>query len=408
MKTFFVSLVLSAALLSLPPVLRAANLGDPAGALDISDWVKGDAVDLENAKGKRVVVVEFWATWCGPCRVSIPHLTELQKKYASRGVAIVGVSDEASATVKSFVGSMGEKMDYTVAVDRDRRTSGAFMGAYDINGIPHAFVIDKEGRIAWHGHPMYGLERVLDQLASNTFDMAAERKREGAQRKIMEYYEMAMRGESEEKLDKLGEQLTALDKEMGGIEPSKALDLPELRKMGRFQGLMREYQQAMFTGKSEAELERIEKKAAPLAPKEFNFAEFKSQFQLQRVFTEYYRAVTGRGNEGKTEELAQRLEGVQSGDAEALTEIAWTLLTDEKIKTRNPKLALKIARAAFDASEGKDPNAADTYARALFDTGKVAEAILQQKKAVELCEDKDKKSELQATLKRYQEKSQAK
>jgi thiol-disulfide isomerase/thioredoxin len=408
MKTLFASLVSIAALLSLPLALRAAKLGDPAGALDISEWVKGDAVDLENAKGKRVVVVEFWATWCGPCRVSIPHLTELQKKYASRGVAIVGVSDETSATVKSFVGSMGEKMDYTVAVDRDRRTSEAFMGAYDINGIPHAFVIDKEGRIAWHGHPMYGLERVLDQLASNTFDMAAERKREGAQRKIMEYYEMAMRGESEEKLDKLGEQLTALDKEMGGIEPSKALDLPELRKMGRFQGLMREYQQAMFTGKSEAELERIEKKAAPLAPKEFNFAEFKSQFQLQRVFTEYYRAVTGRGNEGKTEELAQRLEGVQSGDAEALTEIAWTLLTDEKIKTRNPKLALKIARAAFDASEGKDPNAADTYARALFDTGKVAEAILQQKKAVELCEDKDKKSELQATLKRYQEKSQAK
>ncbi len=408
MKTFLAILVSIGAPLFLPLDLRAANLGDPAGALDISDWVKGDAVDLESAKGKRVVVIEFWATWCGPCRVSIPHLTELQKKYASRGVAIIGVSDETSATVKSFVGSMGEKMDYTVAVDRDRRTSEAFMGTYGVNGIPHAFVIDKEGRVAWHGHPMYGLERVLDQLASNTFDMAAERKREGAQRKIMEYYEMAMRGESEEKLDRLGAQLTALDKEMGGIEPSKALDLPELRKMGRFQGLMREYQQAMFTGKSEAELERIEKKAAPLAPKEFNFAEFKSQFQLQRVFTEYYRAVTGRGNEGKAEELAQRLEGVQSGDAEALTEIAWTLLTDEKIKTRNPKLALKLARAAFDASEGKDPNAADTYARALFDTGKVAEAILQQKKAVELCEDKDKKSELQATLQRYQEKSQAK
>jgi thiol-disulfide isomerase/thioredoxin len=407
MKTFFTGLLPLLALLSPLPSLHAANLGDPAGALEISDWAKGDAVDLESARGKKVVVIEFWATWCGPCRVSIPHLTELQKKYESRGVTIVGVSDETSATVKSFVSSMGEKMDYTVAVDRDRRTSEAFMGAYSINGIPHAFVVDKEGRIAWHGHPMYGLERVLEQLASNTFDMAAERRREGAQRKIMEYYEMAMRGDSDDKLDKLGAQLTALDKEMGGIEPSKALDLPELRKMGRFQGLMREYQQAMFTGKSEAELEKIEKKAAPLAPKEFNFAEFKSQFQLQRVFTEYYRAVTGRANEGKTEELAQRLEGVQSGDAEALTEIAWTLLTDEKIKTRNPKLALKIARAAFDASEGKDANAADTYARALFDTGKVAEAILQQKKAIELCDDKDKKSELQATLKRYQEKSQS-
>src|SRR5882672_1844503 len=106
MKTLFASLVSIAALLSLPPALRAANLGDPAGPLDISDWVKGEAVDLENAKGKRVVVIEFWATWCGPCRVSIPHLTELQKKYAPRGVAIVGVSDETSATVKSFVSNM--------------------------------------------------------------------------------------------------------------------------------------------------------------------------------------------------------------------------------------------------------------------------------------------------------------
>lgn len=408
MKTLLASLLSFTALLSFPSALCAAHLGDPAGALEISEWVKGDAVDLEGAKGKRVVVVEFWATWCGPCRVSIPHLTELQKKYASRGVTIVGVSDETSATVKSFVSGLGEKMDYTVAVDRDRRTSEAFMGAYDVNGIPHAFVVDKEGRIAWHGHPMYGLERVLEQLASNTFDLAAERKREGAQRKIMEYYEMAMRGESDEKLDRLGGQLAALDKEMGGIEPSKALDLPELRKMGRFQGLMREYQQAMFSGKSEAELEKIERKAAPLAPKEFNFAEFKSQFQLQRVFTEYYRAVTGRGNSGRVDELAQRLEGVQSSDAEALTEIAWTLLTDEKIKSRNPKLALKIARAAFDASAGRDCNAADTYARALFDSGKVAEAVLQQRKAVELCEDKDKKTEFQATLLRYEERNQPK
>lgn len=402
MKTLLANWLSLSVALPIAFTAQAANLGDPAGALDIATWTKGEAVDLAAARGKRVVVVEFWATWCGPCRVSIPHLTDLQKKYATRGVSIVGVSDEASATVRSFVDGMGDKMDYTVAVDNNRRTSDAFMGAYGINGIPHAFVIDKEGRVAWHGHPMYGLERVLDQLASNTFDMAAERKREGAQRKIMEYYEMAMRGESEEKLNKLGEQLMALEKEMGGIEPSKALDLPELKKMGRFQGLMREYQQAMFSGKSEAELEKIEKKAAPLAPKEFNFAEFKSQFQLQRVFTEYYRAVTGRGNAAQAEQLALRLEGAQSGDAEALTEIAWTLLTDEKIKTRNFKLALKLARAAYDASEGRDSSAVDTYARALFDNGKVAEAVLQQKKAVELCEDREKKTELQATLQRYQ------
>ena len=82
---------------------RAAQLGDAAPPLEIAEWVKGDAVDLSEAKGKNVVVVEFWATWCGPCRVSIPHLTEMQKKLEERGVIFVGVSDEDSATVKPAV-----------------------------------------------------------------------------------------------------------------------------------------------------------------------------------------------------------------------------------------------------------------------------------------------------------------
>ena len=142
--------------------LAAAELGDAAAPLEISEWVKGDAVDLDAVKGKKVVVVEFWATWCGPCKVSIPHLTELQKKYAGRGVTIVGVTDEDSAKAKPFVDGQGEKMDYTVAIDRNNGTSDGYMKRDGQNGIPHAFVVDKEGRLAWHGHPMSGLERVLE------------------------------------------------------------------------------------------------------------------------------------------------------------------------------------------------------------------------------------------------------
>ena len=87
------SLLLGAALiLGVAMSSTAAKLGDPAAPLSIKEWVKGKPVDVKD--GKNIYVVEFWATWCGPCRTSIPHLTELQKKFKDKGVVFVGVSDE--------------------------------------------------------------------------------------------------------------------------------------------------------------------------------------------------------------------------------------------------------------------------------------------------------------------------
>jgi tetratricopeptide (TPR) repeat protein len=303
------------------------------------------------------------------------------------------------------VDEQGDKMKYTVAIDRGGKTSAGYMERYGQNGIPHAFVVDKEGRIAWHGHPMSGLDRVLEQLASNTFDLGLERKRESAAQKVEEYFQMALKGEDDEKLDKFGVQIAALDKELGGINPEEKLDLGELKRMARFQNAMTDYQRAIASGKSDAELARLEAKATPYAPKDFKFDEFKSRFQLQRTFSEYYRAATGTGDESKLAELTKKLSSATSDNAEVLNDIAWTILTDERIKQRDLKLATKLAVAAVDASDGKDPSVLDTYARALFDTGKVDEAIKQQKKAVELCDDKEKKAELQATLHKYQAKA---
>jgi thiol-disulfide isomerase/thioredoxin len=140
------SLVLSLiATITLTPLAPAAELGDAAEPLQIAAWVKGKPVDLAAGKGKQVFVIEFWATWCGPCRESIPHLTELQKQFKDKGVVFIGITDEKTEVAKKFVEKMGAKMDYTVAVDAGK-TSKGYMEAYGVNGIPNAFVVDKAGK----------------------------------------------------------------------------------------------------------------------------------------------------------------------------------------------------------------------------------------------------------------------
>ncbi len=141
---------------------KKSERGDPAAALKINQWIKGGPVDPTDRKN--IYVVEFWATWCPPCRVSIPHLTKLQKTFKDRGVVIVGISDEPPATVKPFVAKMGANMDYSVACDDGRQTFAAYMQAYRHNGIPTAFVIDKNANVVWDGHPMAGLEKAIEAV----------------------------------------------------------------------------------------------------------------------------------------------------------------------------------------------------------------------------------------------------
>ena len=141
----------------------AGKLGDTAPALNVSEFVKGNAVDVTDGG---TYVVEFWATWCPPCRTSIPHLTELQEKFKDKNVTFVGVSQEGLNTVKPFVKEMGESMDYTVAVDQNGQTTSAYLAPFGVRGIPHAFVV-KDGKLAWHGHPMDGLAEELESITAN-------------------------------------------------------------------------------------------------------------------------------------------------------------------------------------------------------------------------------------------------
>ncbi len=133
--------------------VRQLSLGVEAPALDVN-VLKGETVSMgEDAQG-HVTVVEFWATWCGPCRVSIPHLTELQAKYADQGLRVIGITDEEKDVVAPFVAEMGDTMAYTVALDPGQTTMYRYMGGFGVNSIPHAFVVDTSGNIVWHGNPL--------------------------------------------------------------------------------------------------------------------------------------------------------------------------------------------------------------------------------------------------------------
>ena len=168
-------LVLALFVAALGPLLastHAAHLGDAAAPLAISEWIKGGPVDVKD--GKNIYVVEFWANWCPPCRASIPHLSELQNKLKTKGVVMVGITNESADQVKPFVTSQGAKMGYVVALDQDDKTMEAYMAAYGVNGIPHAFIVNKQGKVIWHGHPMDGLDKVLDSILAGTYTPASK------------------------------------------------------------------------------------------------------------------------------------------------------------------------------------------------------------------------------------------
>lgn len=189
------------------------TIGDPAPPVKTAKWIKGTPL-TKFEKGK-VYVVEFWATWCGPCKQSIPHLTELAAKYKGK-VSFNGISvwetnpDQVSqedlalakqgklpaekqahiAVVQKFVTEWGDKMAYNVAADGLEGTMAqTWMAAAGEDGIPAAFIIGKDGKIAWIGHPMSNMEEVIEKVLADKWDpkaYAEQRAKEAEKSAAME------------------------------------------------------------------------------------------------------------------------------------------------------------------------------------------------------------------------------
>ncbi|WP_342332596.1 TlpA disulfide reductase family protein [Pedobacter sp. FW305-3-2-15-E-R2A2] len=160
------------------------NIGDQAPPLKYSKWIKGEPVNSLN--GEQLYVLEFWATWCGPCKQAMPHLTKLQQQYKGE-ISFIGVGiwekvpegkpyESSLPAVEKFVKGNDANMGYSVIADNNEQFMGNnWMKAAGENGIPSTFIV-KDGKIIWIGHPN-SLDSILPEMLAGKYDMEAFKTR---------------------------------------------------------------------------------------------------------------------------------------------------------------------------------------------------------------------------------------
>jgi thiol-disulfide isomerase/thioredoxin len=327
-------------------------VGDPAPPLAVKEFVKGEPVK-EFAKGK-VYVIEFWATWCGPCIKSIPHVTELQAKHKEAVFIGVDVLESADDAVKAFVKKMGPKMEYRVAIDAlnakaDDPETGVmaktWLEASYQEGIPASFIIDQNGKVAWIGHPME-LDEPLEKIIAGKWDLAAAAKEFKSQielsqttKKLVEEVDAALEAGDSAKVVKLIDAAVAkhvdLELQFGAQKFNALLSIEKERpaalaygkqlieKVGKEDpNILYNVTNALLTDDDDKPLDKLDAATGKLA--------LQAAGQLVKVLTE--------------------LEGVGNDDRSIVTE----LLAQAHFATGNAKEAVSVQQQAIKLAKGTE------------------------------------------------------
>jgi len=322
------------------------TIGDPAPMVKIGQWIKGDPVS--SFEPGHVYVVEFWATWCGPCRASMPHLSKLQTEHAGK-VTFIGVSDEDEPTVRDFLGQVQDQdsgqtwdeiLTYRIALDDAQATSKAYMQAAGQNGIPTAFVVGQDGHVEWIGHPMR-IDQPLTEIVAGGWDRQAAR----AEFQAEQAQEEAMQ---------------------------------QLSQLAR---------QAQQSGDWSEVLAAIDRMVADQPA-----ADFLPKMKLSILM------MAGRFDEAYP--LAEQVGEKAWDDPQALNELAWRLMEQIPQPQQKPGVSLRLAQRASSLTEERDASILDTLARAHYVMGNLEEAIAWQSKAVERAEG-EMADQLRDTLEQY-------
>jgi thiol-disulfide isomerase/thioredoxin len=321
----------------------AMTIGSPAPTPEVSDFIRGEQPKWFE-KGK-TYVVEFWATWCGPCRASMPHLSDLADRYKD-SVVVVGISDEQPDVVRGFLDKdeWKKKARYNLAADPDRSVHRDYMEAAGKNGIPTAFIV-RDGKVQWIGHPMQ-MDEPLAKVVDGTWDAKAAKK---------EFDDAAATARKQQ-------------------ERRRAIG--EARKAGDWKKIiaMMDEDIAGATGSQKRQAQ---------------MSKFRTMIGAAKMPKEGYS-------------FGRELVAASKGDAEALNEIAWYVLDDKAVGVRDIPFALETAKAAIAAAGAPEPAIMDTLARAYWESGDKAKALEWQEKAVKAAgDDEDVAGQMKETLERY-------
>lgn len=319
------------------------KMGDPAPPIKVAKWLKGERVD-EFKKGQ-IYVVEFWATWCAPCRKGMPHLSELAQKYKGKvnimGIDIFETSKAADKmidympNVERFVASMGKGMDYNVGADGpDAFMAKNWMNASGQRGIPCAFIVDGNGKVVWYGFPPYGMDEALELVLAGKWDTNSPAQ-----------VEALAKQKDNERMRLQNEYLTYL----------KAKDMPNMFNrldqiiavsgVNNFEG----GHWRMYKYKYLAESD-------PAAAKAYGQEILKLYAESPIMLLEWAESIMGT------------------------TKLSMAPRIDEK--ARDYDLAMQVVKKALEHSDLQDPTVQAIYGQTLYRTGKKAEAIEAMEKAV--------------------------
>ena len=335
--------------LNLSSYAATLKIGDPAPKLQVGQWIQGEPV--KEFSTNNVYVVEFWATWCGPCRVSIPHLNALYQQYKGK-VTVIGqdVWENDESGVAPFVKKMGTNMTYRVAMDdKSHYDKGAmattWMEAAGRDSIPTAFIVNQQGRIAWIGHPMEMTEKLWDDILSGHYDVtkaAADYNKSEA---------------DQQRMQELGAKLQAAVRSENWDQANATVD----------------------------EIEKTD-------PQNATAAQF-MRFQIllaQKKYDDAYKQ-------------AQTVSDAHLDNAALQNALASVIFGHPGLEKRNTVLGEKFAERANKAADGKDPGVLDLLARAQFTNDKKKEAIATEQKALAVAEPGQQADVIKANLKSYQD-----